>query len=320
MVAVVVVTYNSAAVLKDCLLSLVDGFRGVQLAQVLVADNASADESVAIAEGVPGLPVRVVQLDRNAGYAAAINAAVRTLDTTAIDAVLVLNPDTRLAPGAVAALADALRVPRRGVVVPRLVNPDGSLQPSLRRAPTVSRALAEAIVGGGRAGRLGEFITHTDRYRRPGPVAWATGAAMLISTATIRDIGPWEESFLLYGEEVEFALRAGDRGWEIWYEPAAVVEHIGGESGTKPMLAALIAVNRVRLFRARHGPVAGAAYFAAVTLGELFRAAAGRRTARAAVVALLRPTRRLVALPSETKQTSDTSKHDEQDPPTTRDV
>lgn len=297
-IAVVVVTYNSASVLKDCLLSLADGCRGVHLAQVLIADNASTDDSATIAESVAGLPVQVVQLGRNAGYAAAINAALRELDSTALDAVLVLNPDTRLLPGAVTVLVNGLRASRHGISVPRLINPDGSLQPSLRRSPTVRRALAEAIIGGNRAGRLGELITDPEHYRRPGPAVWATGAAMLISTAAISDIGPWDESFLLYGEEVEYALRAADRGWIMWYEPDAVVEHIGGESGTNPMLSALLTVNRVRLFRKRHGAVAGTVYFVVVTIGEVIRAMAGRPTARANAVALLRPSRRMRELPA----------------------
>jgi N-acetylglucosaminyl-diphospho-decaprenol L-rhamnosyltransferase len=293
----VVVTHNSAAIVKNCLLSLADGFRGVHLAEVLVADNASTDDSVTIAESVSGLPLRVVHVGANAGYAAGINAALRELDISVIDSVLVLNPDTRLRPGSVALLANALHAPERGIVVPRLVNLDGTLQPSLRRQPTVARALAEALIGGHRAGRFGELITDPEPYRRPGPAAWATGAVMLISTTMIQEIGPWEESFLLYGEEVEFALRAADHGWALWYEPDAIVEHIGGESGTNPMLAALLAVNRVRLFRARRGPLAGAAYFVAVTMGELIRAVTGRRTARAAVVALLCPWRRPRTLP-----------------------
>jgi GT2 family glycosyltransferase len=297
-VAAVIVTHNSAAVLEGCLLSLTNGFQGVHLAEIVVADNASADDSATIAVSVSGLPLRVVQLGVNAGYAAGINAAVRELDTAAIDAVLVLNPDTRLRPGSVALLADALDTPGRGIVVPRLVNPDGTLQPSLHRQPTVTRALTEALIGGHRAGGLGELITDPEPYRRPGPAVWATGAAMLISTTTMREIGPWEESFLLYSEEVEFALRAADHGWVLWYEPDAVVEHIGGESSTNPMLAALLAVNRVRLFRARRGPLAGTAYFVAVTTGQLIRAIAGRRTARAAVVALLCPSRRITTLPS----------------------
>jgi N-acetylglucosaminyl-diphospho-decaprenol L-rhamnosyltransferase len=296
-VAAVIVTYNSATVLADCLLSLADGCKGVRLVEVLVADNASTDNSVSIAESIHDLPLKVVQTGKNAGYAAAINAAVRELNISGIDAILVLNPDTRVRPGAVDLLAKALNTPGRGIVVPRLVNPDGTLQPSLRRQPTVTRALAEALIGGNHAGRLGELITDPEPYRRPGTAAWATGAAMLISTTMLREIGPWEESFLMYGEEVEFALRAADHGWVLWYEPNAIVAHIGGESGTNPMLAALLAVNRVRLFRARRGPAAGAAYFVAVTIGELIRAATGRRTSRSAAIALLCPSRRITALP-----------------------
>jgi GT2 family glycosyltransferase len=301
LVAVVIVTYNSADVLGGCLASIGDGMRGVRLTEVVVADNASADETVEIAKGTHGVPVRVVRMGRNAGYAAAINAAVDSLQDQELDGVLVLNPDARLRTGTVAVLADALlSEPDRGITVPKLLNPDGSLQPSLRRPPTVTRALAESVIGGVRAGRLGtlgELITDPGGYENPGPAAWATGAAMLVSTAAHASIGPWDESFLLYGEETEFALRAGDRGWRLWYEPAAVVEHIGGDSGINPMLWALLTVNRVVLFRRRSGRIAGAAYYFAVTLGELIRAIAGRRTARAALVSLLRPSRRLRVLP-----------------------
>jgi hypothetical protein len=78
----------------------------------------------------------------------------------------------------------------------------------------------------------------------------------------------------------------------VWYEPAAVVEHIGGDSGTNPLLAALLVANKVELFRRRRGAPASWAYFAAVTLGEAVRAAAGRRTSRASVAALISRSRR----------------------------
>jgi len=298
-VAVVIVTYNSAGVLGGCLASLPDGAAGVRLAAVVVADNASADDSVKVAAGAAGaLPVRVVQVGRNAGYAAAVNAGVAALDLDDLDAVLVLNPDCRLRPGCLARLAAALRG-RVGIAVPKLVNPDGSLQPSLRRMPTVGRALAEAVIGGNLAGRiagLGELVTDPREYERPGPAVWATGAAMLVSTRVIRDIGDWDESFLLYSEETEYALRAADHGWTLWYEPAAVVEHIGGDSGVNPRLASLLVVNKVRLFRRRHGRVASAAYFLAVALGEALRALAGRRTSRASFAALVLPSRRVRSL------------------------
>jgi GT2 family glycosyltransferase len=287
-IAVVIVTYNSSQVLAGCLNSLPS--RGVDLSAVVVADNDSKDDSLAVAEAVTDLPVQTVQMGRNAGYAAAINAGIEALDLRKLDAVFVMNPDCRLRPDTLFQLARTLRQPGRGIAVPRLLNTDGTLQPSLRRAPTVYRAVAEAILGGdlaGRIGTLGELVTDPREYERPGRAAWATGAALLISTDTIRDLGPWDESFLLYSEETEYHLRAADKGWTLWYEPAAIVEHIGGDSGTNPMLAALLTVNKVALFRRRRGAPAVWAYHAAVVAGEAVRALAGRRTSRASVAALL---------------------------------
>jgi GT2 family glycosyltransferase len=294
----VIVTYNSAGVLDNCLRSLTS--QGADLITVVVADNASKDESLAIAQAATDLPIRTVQLGRNAGYAAAVNAGIATLDTRALDAVFVMNPDCTLRPDTLTVLAKAVRQPGRGIAVPRLVNPDGTLQPSLRRTPAVHRALVEAIIGGdlaGRIGTLGELVTNPNEYERPRPVVWATGAAMLISVEALRDIGPWDESFLLYSEETEYALRAADRGWTLWYEPSAVVEHVGGDSGTNPTLAALVVVNKVRLFRRRRGAVASVGYYLAVVFGEAVRALAGRATARASMVALLRPSRHVQTLP-----------------------
>ncbi|GAA0968059.1 glycosyltransferase family 2 protein [Acrocarpospora macrocephala] len=296
-IAIVIVTYNSAAVLAECLGALPEGSRGVDLTQVVVADNASQDESLHIAKEAGA---QVVQTGRNAGYAAAINAGMATLDLDQVDGVMVLNPDCKMHPGALATLVGALQEPGRGIVVPRLTKPDGTLQPSLRREATVHGAFAEAVIGGtlsGRIGIFGEVITDPRHYERAGPFVWATGAAMLIGTDAIRQLGPWDESFLLYSEETEYALRAADQGWALWYEPAAVVEHIGGDSRTSPMLAALLMVNKVRLFRRRRGRIASAAYYLSIVLGQSVRAATGSRTARAALAALLFPSRRIRELP-----------------------
>jgi GT2 family glycosyltransferase len=294
----VVVTYNSADVLDDCLRSLADGGQGVALRDVVVADNASTDESVSIATE-SAVPAKVVRLAHNAGYAAGINAGIVLLDLDDLDAVFVINPDCQLRPGCLQTLAAALGEPGRGIAAPRLVNPDGTLQPTLRRTPTIGRALAEAVIGGERAGRigtLGELVFDPAEHDRAGTAAWVTGAAMLISACCIADVGPWDESFLLYSEETEYCLRAADAGWSTWYEPEAVVEHIGGESATDPGLAALAAVNKVRLFRRRHGQPAATAYYLTVVFGEALRALAGRRTHRAALAALLRPSRRIHSL------------------------
>jgi GT2 family glycosyltransferase len=270
----------------------------VNVTEIVVADNASADNTCDIAKNTTGLPIRVVQLGRNLGYAAGINAGISSLGDH--DAVLVINPDVRVRPGAVALLGKALSRPGVGIAAPRLENPDGSLQPSLRRPPTVLRAWAEAIIGGGRAGRwgeIGELITDPRRYSVPGPVTWATGGVLMLSAAAVRETGTWDESFLLYGEETDFALRAAKHGFSCWYEPSAVFEHDGGESGTNPMLWALLTVNRVRVVQRHNSFLSWIGYYSAVVVGEAIRAAAGRRTAKAALTALLRPSQRLRVLP-----------------------
>jgi N-acetylglucosaminyl-diphospho-decaprenol L-rhamnosyltransferase len=297
-IAVVIVTHNSADVVADCLATLPEGVKGVELTDVIVVDNASTDESVRIANEVAGLPIQIIQLDSNAGYAAGFNTGVDALAGREPDAVLVINPDCRLRPGAVAAMADALSATPRGIVAPRLLNLDGTLQPTLRRAPTVRGALAEALVGGKLAGRigLGELIFDGSSHDRAGSSAWATGAALLISWQALVQVGPWNESFLLYSEETEFIFRAADRGWTLWYEPTAVVDHRGGESGTNPRLAALVIVNKVKFYRSRHGRSASTAYSLAVLLGASLRAAVGCKTAQASLSALLRPSCRINSL------------------------
>ncbi|WP_327088038.1 glycosyltransferase family 2 protein [Nonomuraea sp. NBC_01738] len=297
-VAVVIVTYNSADVLAGCLESLAGGAAGVRLSDVVVADNASKDDSVAIAKAADG--VRVVEVGRNAGYAAAINAGLDALDLGELDAVYVINPDCRLRPGSILPLARVLDDDRRGIAVPYMVNPDGSLQPSLRRMPAIGRAVVEALIGGIRAGRigtLGELVTDPRDYARAREVAWATGAAMLMSARMLRELGPWDETFLLYSEETEYCLRAADHGWATYYEPASVIEHIGGDSAVNPTLAALLIVNKVTLFRRRRGPLAGTVYYLVVLAGEAARALTGRATSRRCVSWLLRPSLRMRSLP-----------------------
>lgn len=91
-------------------------------------------------------------------------------------------------------------------------------------------------------------------------------------------------------------LRAADLGWISWYEPAAVIEHKGGEYDVDPSLSALLNVNKAALYRRRRGPVRGLLYRAALILGLGIRALAGRTTARSAAAALVLPSRRVSSL------------------------
>lgn len=269
-VTIALVTYNSAALLPDCLAALPAAMRGIERWRLVVVDNDSHDETLeVVARDAPD--ALVIAPGRNAGYAVGINTATAAL---ASDAVLALNPDARLAPGSVARLLSALEAPGVGVAVPSTRDADGSLDHTRRREPTIGRALGEAVLGGTRAGRYprwGEVELDPADYERAGPVDWAVGAVMLMGRACLDDVGRWDESFFLYSEETDFSLRARDRGWEVRFVPDAVVTHLGGDSGVSPRLWTLLTLNRIRLYRKRHGALASGAFWAAVTLNEALR-------------------------------------------------
>jgi GT2 family glycosyltransferase/glycosyltransferase involved in cell wall biosynthesis len=288
-ISVVIVTHNSAAVIEDCLASLTDGFGGLPTPRVVVVDNDSRDDTLALVSRVAP-HAEVVATGHNGGYGAAVNTGCRRLDPG--DAVLVLNPDVRLHRGAVAALAEVLRIPGTAMAVPRIVDGNDRLEPSLRRRPTAGRALGEALLGGRRAGLvgpLGEMETRPGAYGRIRRVDWATGAALLLHPRCRADVGEWDESFFLYSEETEYALRAGDRGLVVRFTPHATVTHLGGDVGRAPDLWALQTINRVRLHRRRRGRAAAGALHLALLVNEASRAALGRPTSRAGLVALLHP-------------------------------
>ncbi|MGH8905621.1 MAG: glycosyltransferase [Egibacteraceae bacterium] len=286
-VTLAVVTWNSAALISDFVSALPAALRGVDSYELVVADNASADDTLeAVRTCAP--TATVVALDRNGGYAAGVNAAVAA--ATESGAVLVLNPDVLLRPGSVRALLDTLAQPGVGIAVPRMYRPDGRLYPSLRREPTVARALGEALLGM-RAGRwpaLGETVLDPDRYEQAASADWAVGAALLISRDCLRTVGPWDETFFHYSEETDFCLRARDLGFDLRLAPGAEVVHSGGESGTA-RLRRMLVWNKVRLHRQRHGAVRASGFRCALILGEALRAAIGRRLHRAGLAALLIP-------------------------------
>jgi N-acetylglucosaminyl-diphospho-decaprenol L-rhamnosyltransferase len=289
-IAVVVVTYNSERLLADLIDSLRPGLADLAW-HLTVADNASADGTVAAVRALAPAAT-VVEMGRNAGYAAGINAAVA--QAKGFTAVLVLNPDVRLTPGCVPDLLAVLRRTGAGIAVPKLVDGDGLLIPSMRREPTILRAFGDAVLGGTRAGRypaLGEVVTDEARYGAEAQTDWAEGSTMLISEACWQRCGPWDESYFLYSEETDFALRARDAGFAVRFTPAVRAVHLEGESRVAPRLWALLTVNRVRLYRRRHSLAGTAGYWMALLLREGSRAVLGRPANRLAVRALLSPRR-----------------------------
>jgi len=287
-VTVAVVTYNSSDDLASFFAGLESALIDVDQYEIVVADNASSDDTLETVRAF--MPdARLTALSTNVGYAAGINAALRTAQLRG--AVLVLNPDTVPQPGCVRRLLDALQTPGTGIAVPRLDDGQGRLKFSLRREPTVLRALGEALLGGHRAARwptLGEEIRSPSEYAHGRVADWASGAAMMISRRCVDEVGEWDESFFLYSEETDFTLRARDLGHRLRYVPEARVRHRGGDMERLPSLWSLVAVNRVRLYARRHGTARTGLFWCTTVMNEGLRAIAGRPTNRAALIALLR--------------------------------
>lgn len=286
-IAVVVVTYNSSRVVGDLLDSLPAALDGLG-AHIVVVDNGSSDDTCdVVLERADCTLIRA----ENRGYSAGLNRGVR--EVASDGPILLLNPDVRMLPGSIPPMVAALDGARTAAVVPRLVDDRGELAHSLRREPTLTRAL-----GFGRTGRaaLSETIVDQEFYDAAQVTDWATGAVMLLSRECYDVLGGWDESFFLYSEETDYCLRARDIGWLTRYEPAALAVHIGGQSGQSARIHAMQIVNRVRLFRRRHAPAPSLLYLLLAVASEASWLVRGNRKSSTAIKALLVPRSRPLEL------------------------
>lgn len=282
-VTAVVVTYNSAHVVDGLLDSLPAALDGLSV-RTIVVDNSSTDHTLDVLHRRSDCEVVSAP---NLGYAAGINRGVAAAPGDS--PILVLNPDVRLTPGSVRTMRDALTRPGIGIVGPKVVDAEGTLVPSMRREPSLTRAVGLERTG---LALFSERVIRPERYEHAQTCDWALGAVLLVSRECHTALAGWDESFFLYSEETDFCLRARDQGWGTWYEPAAVVTHIGGQSGVSARIHAMQILNRVRVYRRRHGLPAGAAYHLLCVASELSWLLRGQRFSRAAVEALLRRSRR----------------------------
>jgi N-acetylglucosaminyl-diphospho-decaprenol L-rhamnosyltransferase len=226
--AAVVINYETGPLLVDCVRSIVaDTSAGVP--EIVVVDNGSRDDSVAIFEGA--MPAtRVVHAPGNVGYSRAANLGIAS---TRADVVAVLNADTEIAPGTAAAMLRCLAArPEVGAVGPRVRNVDGTDYPSARSIPSLVDAIGH--------GALGLFFPNnrfTRRYRQldadpavARDVDWLSGSSMWLRRRALDDVGGWDERYFMYMEDVDLCWRLRRSGWQAVYEPAGAVMHVQGAS------------------------------------------------------------------------------------------
>ena len=268
-VAVIIVTYNSADYIDPLVHSLRREANSLRL-RVIVCDNNSDDE--VLRRLAKHSDITVISCPENLGYAAAINLG--STEAASTEALLILNPDLEIQPGAIGAMLRRLREPRVGAVTPKIVDAEGATYPSLRREPTVLRAVGSALLGR-RVPKHLTIFSETDfrasSYEQAHSVDWATGAVLLIRHSVAKLLGSWNESFFLYSEETEYCRRIRDSGNLVMFEPAATVRHRGAGSGQSNDLAALMAVNRIRYISMHHSRLYTKLFQGGVALSETLR-------------------------------------------------
>ncbi len=261
--AIVILNYNRADLLGDCLASIYAHPTRCQLA-VWVVDNASTDHSVEMVHA--RFPqVQLIVSRYNGGFAYGNNLALRQIvypSTFKVqkepEYVLLLNNDTVVPPGALDGLVDYLEQHDAvGVVGPRLLLPDGTLDLACRRSfPTPLVALYRMTGLARLFPRSRRFGRYNLTYLDPAcetEVDAVVGACMLLRTSIIREVGLLDEQFFMYGEDLDWAYRIKQYGWRIVYYPDVHVWHYKRAASSRRAIPSLRAFyDAMRTFHRKH--------------------------------------------------------------------
>jgi N-acetylglucosaminyl-diphospho-decaprenol L-rhamnosyltransferase len=269
----IIVSYNTRHLLDECLASLHAGEARIGGAACVVVDNASHDGSAEhLAAHHP--EVQLIRLQSNVGFGRANNAALPYVHTPF---VLLLNTDAFMTPESLQlSLAYMAQNPRCGVLGARLLNSDGSYQPSVRQFPTPWNVF---LLNSGlqrwfkRTPRIDPFELDPDKAQE---CDWVPGCYYLIRKSVIDEVGLFDPLFFLYAEEVDLCRRVKNAGWQVHYFPDARVVHLGGESAktagevdTNRQIDALAIESNLLYIRKHHGRGGLAAHVAFSGLAAL---------------------------------------------------
>lgn len=225
--SIIVVNYNTKKITEDCLRSI-DKFPFTGLFEVVVVDNASTDGSRELLSKFKSkkYAFRYIYNSQNLGFSKANNIGIKKAKGAYI---LLLNSDTLVLENSLNKLYEfALINPTAGVVVPRLLNVDKSIQPSVYRLPTLWRAVREFWL---RKSGLGE--KYSPESETPVVVEAAVAAAFLITPKARKKVGLLNEKYFMYFEDLDYCRSVNKAGLKVYYLPAAKIVHLHGKSGQK---------------------------------------------------------------------------------------
>jgi O-antigen biosynthesis protein len=259
LISVILVSYNVREFLEQALLSILSALRKIPH-EIYVVDNASSDGSVDyIAAQFPS--VRLIVNEKNIGFARANNQAIRVAGGRYL---CLVNPDTLIQEDTFAVLLDFMQKRSDvGGIGCKVLNPDGTLQLACRRSyptPWVSftkiSGLARLFPRSRWFGRYNLTFLDPDKISE---VEAISGSFMMVRSQVVRQVGLLDESFFMYGEDLDWCYRIRSAGWKIFYHPGTQIIHFKGESSKKsPFEQRRLFYEAMRLFVKKHFSKRGA--------------------------------------------------------------
>jgi hypothetical protein len=254
--SIIIVSWNVRELLRRALTSAYASWGDAPGLEIVVVDNASEDGTVAmLRESFP--QVRLIPNPDNRGFPAANNQG---LEVARGEFILLLNPDTEVVDDALPRLVAYGRDhPEVGMIGPRLLYPDGSVQSSRRRFPTLLTLFLESTWLQRWAPRkaLRRYYFEDVSADAQHPVDWITGAAMFTRRAVVDAVGGMDENFFMYSEELDWCRRVKEAGWKALYTPGVTIVHHEGKSSEQVVPARHVYFQSSKVYYARkyHGPL-----------------------------------------------------------------
>ncbi|MFH1601753.1 MAG: glycosyltransferase family 2 protein [Candidatus Shapirobacteria bacterium] len=227
--SIIIISFNTKKILGQCLKSILSS-RDKLRKEIIIVDNASADDSLRIVRKFQfsnsNFQIKLIKNKKNLGFAKANNQGIKIARGKN---VLLLNSDTLVKKNSLSKLVKfAKKNKDLGAVAPRLLNADGSVQPSCFRFPSVKGAIKEFWLS-----KKNSFSKYYPKTGQPALVEAAVGAALLLPQKTIAKIGLLDERYFMYFEDLDYCRRIKKAGLKIYYLPQAEIVHIHGASGKK---------------------------------------------------------------------------------------
>lgn len=270
--SIITVSWNVRELLQACLASVARG-RGDLNLEVIVVDSASSDGSAEmVKEEFPWVTLLAQQ--ENVGFPRGNNIGMAQSRGRYL---LLLNPDTEVIADALPRMVAYLDAhPDIGALGPQLLNPDGSVQSSRRRFPTLATGFLESTWLAGQFPGIHEHYYALDLPDNAiADVDWVVGACILVPRDVYEQVGPMDEAYFMYSEELDWCRRIKDTGRRVVYYPEAQIMHHYGKSSEQAIVARHINFERAKLryFRKHHGQTAAGVLRVYLLAGYAFQMA-----------------------------------------------